>query len=130
MAKEYALTVAMPEFDEESAYNHDRPISSLIRTQLLHLHTAENLVLPEKDRTGININHLLTERQASEYIQEVTALLHRHGKAAKRKAAASGKSKGGQKGPKKAGKASRRSKASGSKAPRTRSSAKRGKSRN
>jgi hypothetical protein len=128
MAKEYALTVVMPEFDEEAAYNHDRPISSLIRTQLLHLHTAENLVLPEKDRTGININHLLTERQASEYIQKVTALLHRHGKAAKRKAAASGTSKGGQKVAKKARKAYG-SKASSSKAPKTRSSAKRGNSR-
>lgn len=93
MAKESALTIEIPAFDEKAAYNHDRPISSLIRTQLLHLHAAENLVLPEKDRTGININHLLTERQASGYIQKVTALLHRFGKAAKRKAAASSKSK-------------------------------------
>jgi hypothetical protein len=127
MAKEYALTVEIPEFDEEAAYDHDRPISSLIRTQLLHLHTVENFVLPEKDRTGININHLLTEHQASEYIQKVTALLHRQGKAAKRKAAASGKSKGGE-DRKKAGRASG-SKASGSKAQKTRSSAKKGKSR-
>jgi hypothetical protein len=45
-------------------------------------------VLPNKTRTGVNINNLLTERQASEYIQKVTALLHEHGKAAKLKAAA------------------------------------------
>jgi hypothetical protein len=128
VAKEYARTVEIPEFDEQAAYNHDRPISSLIRTQLLHLHTAENLVLPEKDRTGININHLLTERQASEYIQKVTALLHRHGKVTKRKAASSGKSKKGKKAPTQSGKASG-SKASGSKAHKTRSPAKKGKSR-
>jgi hypothetical protein len=128
MAKEYALTVEIPEFDEQAAYNPDRPISSLIRTQLLHLHTAENLVLPEKERTAININHLLTERQASEYIQKVTALLHRHGKASKRKAATSGKSKGRKKNSKKASKTSG-SKVSGSKAQKARSSAIKGKSR-
>lgn len=128
MAKEYARTIEVPEFDEEAAYNHDRPISSLIRTQLLHLHSAENLWLPEKDRTDININHLLTERQASEYIQRVTALLHRHGKAAKRKAGATGKSKKGKRASPKSGKASG-SKAPGSQAQRGRSSAKKGKSR-
>lgn len=106
MAKRYRLTVAIPEFDEKAAYNHDRPISSLVRTQLLHLHTAENLVLPEKDRTDININHLLTERQASEYIQKVTALLHSRGKAAKRKTTAEGKPKGGPKDRNKARRAS------------------------
>lgn len=89
MAQQYARTVQLPAFDEKAAYNHDRPISSLIRTQLLHLHTAENLWLPRKVRTGININNLLTERQASEYIQKVTALLHEHGKA-NQKAAAGG----------------------------------------
>lgn len=122
MAKEFAFSVEMPEFDKESAYNHDRPISSLVRTQLLHLHTAENLWLPEKDRTGININHLLTERQASQYIQKVTALLHRHGKATKRKTAAGSKSRR-----KKASKSP--GKTSGSKAQKTRSSARKGKSR-
>jgi hypothetical protein len=81
MALEDAPTVEVLKFDEEEAYNHDRPISSLIRTQLLHLHYAENLVVPPKARTNININHLLTERQASEYIQKVTGLLHRYGKA-------------------------------------------------
>ena len=81
MALEDAPTVEVLKFDEEEAYNHDRPISSLIRTQLLHLHYAENLVVPPKARTNININHLLTERQASEYIQKVTRLLHRYGKA-------------------------------------------------
>jgi hypothetical protein len=81
MALKDAPTVEVLKFDEKEAYNHDRRISSLIRTQLLHLHHAENLVVPSDARTNININHLLTERQASEYIQKVTRLLHRYGKA-------------------------------------------------
>ena len=84
MALKDAPRVEVLKFDEKEAYNHDRPISSLIRTQLLHMHIAENLGVPPKARTNININHLLTERQASEYIQKVTALLHRYGKASSR----------------------------------------------
>ncbi|HEX5432611.1 MAG TPA: hypothetical protein VFY05_00105 [Candidatus Angelobacter sp.] len=80
MALKDAPIVNMLNFDENEAYNHDRPISSLIRTQLLHLHTAENLWLPPEDRTNTNINELHTEKKASEYIQRVTALLHRHGR--------------------------------------------------
>ena len=85
MSIEDAPKVDIKEFDEKKAYNPDRPISSLIRTQLLHLHHAEHIVVPEKQRTNININTLLTERQASEYIQRVTALLHKHGKKAGKK---------------------------------------------
>lgn len=84
MALQDAPKVDVLKFDEKAAYNHDRPISSLIRTQLLHLHYAENLVVPPQARTNININHLLTERQASDYIQKVTRLLHRYGKASSR----------------------------------------------
>ena len=85
MALEDAPTIEVLKFDEAEAYDHDRPISSLIRTQLLHLHHAENIVVPQTARTNININHLLTERQASEYIQKVTRLLHRYGKESNRK---------------------------------------------
>ena len=123
--KEYALTIDVPGLDEKAAYDPDLPISSLIRTQLLHLHNVENLALPPKSRTGVNINHLLTERQASEYIQKVTALLHRHGKAEARKAAAGGKGKAGKKAVKKPGKGSGKKAA----ARRTRSAAKKRKSR-
>jgi hypothetical protein len=105
MALKDAPTVDVLKFDEKEAYNHDRPISSLIRTQLLHLHHAENLVVPPKARTNININHLLTERQASEYIQKVTRLLHRYGTASsgskskkKRKKPAKNTGKSGKKG--------------------------------
>jgi hypothetical protein len=74
------MTVDVPDFDENAAYDPDRPISGLIRTQLLHLHQAESLTLPPARRTNININDLHTEREASQYIQKATALLQRHGK--------------------------------------------------
>jgi hypothetical protein len=82
MAIEDAPQIDIIEFDENEAYDPERPISSLIRTQLLHLHHAEQLAIPPKQRSNININSLHTERQASEYIQKVTALLHKHGKSA------------------------------------------------
>lgn len=111
MAKEYALTVDVPEFDEAAAYNHDRPISGLIRTQLHHLHIAEQHLPPEQ-RTNVNINHLHTERRACEYIAKVTALLHQRGGPAKTGAAGKKKpraaiksaAKTGRKSPKPAGK--------------------------
>lgn len=80
MAIEDAPVVKVLDFDEAEAYNPNRPISGLIRNQLLHLHHAENLVVPLQSRTNININNLLTERQASDYIHKVTQLLHRYGK--------------------------------------------------
>ena len=84
MAREYALTVDVPDFDEAAAYNHDRPISGLIRTQLHHLHIAEQH-LPAAQRTNVNINNLHTEREAGEYIARITALLHKFGESAKPK---------------------------------------------
>jgi hypothetical protein len=108
MAKEYALTVEVPEI-EETAYDHDRPISSLIRTQLQHLQAAEHL-LPKKDHTHININRLHTEREASEYIQKVTSKLHPEGAAGKPKAASRGKSKAGKQSGKASGRKSLRTK--------------------
>lgn len=80
MAIEDAPVVKVLGFDEAEAYNPERPISGLIRNQLLHLHHAENLAVPAQFRTNININELLTERQASDYIHKVTQLLHRYGK--------------------------------------------------
>src|SRR5947209_2158168 len=85
MAIKDAPVVDTIDFDENEAYNPERPISSLIRTQLLHLHHAEHLVIPEKHRTDVNINTLHKESEASEYIQRVTALLHKYGKKATKK---------------------------------------------
>ncbi len=77
--KEYVRVVLVPDIDEEEqAYNHDRPISALVMHQVRHLHAAEQL-LPPKRRTGININSLHTELEASNYIQQVTKKLHPQG---------------------------------------------------
>jgi hypothetical protein len=123
MAIKDAPTVNILTFDEKEAYDPNRPISSLIRTQLHHLHVAENLVLPEKARTNININDLHTELKASEYIQKITALLHKYGKAK-----AGGKAKAAKSQARKPGKKAVGRKAI-SKAQKTKSTAKKRRSR-
>jgi hypothetical protein len=80
MAIKDAPIINILAFDEKEAYDPDRPISGLVRTQLHHLHLAENMVIPPPARTNVNINDLHTERQASKYIQKMTALLHKYGK--------------------------------------------------
>jgi hypothetical protein len=74
--------IDVPEVEKE-AYNPDRPISGLIQMQLIHLSTAEQ-TLSAKQRTGTNISMLHSEGQAAEYIQKVTAMLHKAGKAKKK----------------------------------------------
>jgi hypothetical protein len=81
VAEPFAMTIDVPAFDEQAAYNDQRPISGLIRSQLLHLHQVEGLSLPPARRTGVNINDLHTELDASKYIRKVTALVHQHSKA-------------------------------------------------
>src|SRR3569833_1403657 len=76
-----APVVEVLAFDEQEAYNPERCISSLVRTQLLHLHQAEYIVVPAKYRTNVNINSIHTEREASEHIARLPQLLHRFGKA-------------------------------------------------
>ena len=115
MAQQFAKTVNVLEFDENEAYNHDRQISSLVRTQLLHLHQAEFIQVPEKERTNITINHLQTELEASEYIAKVTRLLHKHGKAAGKKSKAKKPARKKQAGKKRAGKSARKSASKGRK---------------
>lgn len=108
MAIEEAPTVDVLKFDEAEAYNHDRKISSLIRTQLLHLHHAEFAVVPAKARTNKNINNLHTEREASEYIQKVTRLLHKYGKTKSDKGKRKGKKQAKKTGGRSRKKAARR----------------------
>jgi hypothetical protein len=81
VAEPFEMTIDVPAFDEKAAYNDQRPISGLVRSQLLHLHQVENLSLAPGRRTGVNINDLHTELDASNYIRKVTALVHRHSKA-------------------------------------------------
>jgi hypothetical protein len=66
-----------------NSLNLNRPISSLIRTQVEHMHTAEKR-LPLRYRTEIYVNAIKTEGEAAKYISKVTAAIHRaHDDAAK-----------------------------------------------
>jgi len=89
-----------------SAYNENRPVSSLLQTQMLHLREAEKLFPPEH-HSDIYINAIKTEAQAAEYIRHVTSTIRRlHEKAAPRVArisriaAAAAPTRGGESGPK------------------------------
>ncbi len=78
--KEYKRVVDVPAIEEdERAYNHHRPISSLIMHQLHHLHAVEQR-LPPKERSYTNVSTLHTELEASKYIQKVMKKLHPLGK--------------------------------------------------
>jgi len=57
-----------------SAYNHSRPVSSLLRTQMLHLREAEKM-FPLEYRSNIYINAIKTEAEAAEYIRHVTSTI-------------------------------------------------------
>ncbi len=55
----------------KEAMNPDRPISTLLRAQLLHLHEVEKN-LPSRLRTKTYVHAIKTERQAADYIRQVT----------------------------------------------------------
>ena len=59
----------------QSAIDKDRPVSSLLRTQLEHIQEAE-FRLPAQQQTNIYINAIKTEGAAAEYIRQVTAAVH------------------------------------------------------
>ncbi len=59
----------------QSAMDKDRPVSSLLRTQLEHIQEAE-FRLPARQQTNIYINAIQTEGAAAEYIRQVTAAVH------------------------------------------------------
>jgi hypothetical protein len=69
-----------------SALNQQRPVSSLLTTQIEHFYLAEKR-LPLRYRTGIYTNAIRTEAEAAKYIREVTDAIHRaHDDAAKLRA--------------------------------------------
>ncbi len=68
------MTVIKVPRPPESAFNKERRVSSLLRTQLEHLQEAE-FRLPARDQTNIYINAIKTEGEAAEYIGQVTAKL-------------------------------------------------------
>src|SRR5437660_8966615 len=59
----------------KGSFNKDRRISDLLRSQLRHLHEAEQ-TLPHHHRSGRDIEAIVTEGEAAEYIRKVTARLH------------------------------------------------------
>jgi uncharacterized caspase-like protein len=59
-----------------SALNAQRPVSSLLATQIEHFYLAEKR-LPLRYRTGIYTNAIRTEAEAARYIHEVTDAIHR-----------------------------------------------------
>lgn len=70
----------------ESAWNPGRAASSLLRTQVEHVHFAEKR-LPVRYHTDIYVNAIHTEGEAAEYIGRVTSAIYRaHQDAAKRRA--------------------------------------------
>jgi hypothetical protein len=60
----------------KTAWNPDRPVSSLLQTQIEHLHHAEKR-LPLRYRSNIYINAIKTERQAARYVRNVTDAIHK-----------------------------------------------------
>ena len=63
-----------------SAMNKDRPISSLIKAQLLHIQHAERARLPKEKRVGVKLEDIHTEAEAAAYIAAVTRILHPQGR--------------------------------------------------
>jgi hypothetical protein len=69
----------------KSSLNLKRPVSSLILSQVEHMHTAEKR-LPLRYRTEIYVNAIKTEGEAASYISQVTSAIHRaHSDAAKQR---------------------------------------------
>jgi hypothetical protein len=63
----------------KSAMNPDRPVSTLLKSQMLYLQEAE-FRLPVKMQSNIYINSIKTEGAAADYIRRVTEALHKaHG---------------------------------------------------
>jgi hypothetical protein len=81
------MTVIKVPEPPKSAFNKNRPVSALLKNQILHLHEAE-LRFPARDQTNIYINNIKTEGQAAQYIRQVTAKLHPAGIKQKRSAIA------------------------------------------
>jgi ArsR family metal-binding transcriptional regulator len=79
----------------QSAMNKDRPVSGLLKAQILHLHEAERR-LPLRHHTDIYINAIKTEGEAAEYIRRVTEAIHdAHAAAAAKRARPAVKPRGG-----------------------------------
>jgi hypothetical protein len=78
---------------QEGSFNKNRPVSALLRNQILHMHEVERKFPPSR-HSGIYINEIKTEGEAADYIRKVTARLHPEGaKRARFDIAAAGQAK-------------------------------------
>jgi hypothetical protein len=59
----------------ENAWNPNRAVNALLKSQVLHLHEAE-LKLPLRQQTDIYINAIKTEGEAAGYVRQVTEAIH------------------------------------------------------
>jgi len=59
----------------EAAHNPNRPISQLLFDQVVGMQKVER-TLPVDQQTHIDVSQITTEKQASDYIQEVMSILH------------------------------------------------------
>jgi len=59
----------------KNAYDPDRPVTSLLNSQVAHLRKAES-ELPLRYRSEIYIHAIKTEGEAARYIHEVTEAIH------------------------------------------------------
>lgn len=68
-----------------SSYNPDRPVAknTLLLHHIKHLHEVEKKLPPEK-QSGMDYEKIETEKDASEYIRRMTAMLHPHGSKVKK----------------------------------------------
>ena len=69
------VLIRVPRPSKKKAMNPDRPVSSLLLTQVRHLQHAERR-LPLRYRTEIYTHAIRTEGQAAQYIREVTEAIH------------------------------------------------------
>ena len=77
----------------KSAMDLNRPVNALLQTQIEHLFQAERR-LPLRYRTKTYVNAIKTEREAANYIRQVTEAIHQaHEDAARQRAATARKRK-------------------------------------
>jgi hypothetical protein len=88
------MTVIKVPRPPQSAFNKNRPVSALLKNQILHLHEVEKK-FPPAHHSGMYINAITTEGEAADYIRKVTARLHPEGaKRVRFDIAAAGETKG------------------------------------
>ena len=81
------MTVIQVPKPPKSAWDPNRPLSTLLQSQIEHLCEAEKR-LPHKYKSQIYTNAIKTEGEAAEYIQKVTAAIQRaHADAARSRSA-------------------------------------------